>query len=431
MARERTNRQFWLIAGREIRDHLQSQRFYICTVALAILVGFSVFVMYQDYVLRMENFAVLRERARPRRGEVGLMAVVRPRALSVFAKGLEETIDRGYTVSNFLGIEAHERQTSVRSLFSLFPTPDLLHVIKVFLSLLAVVFSYNVISGDRENGTLKLLLSSSVSRVQILAGKVAGTLAVILVPFIAFFLVCLTVLYAGGRLDLRMDDFHKIGWMLAATASYAFIFAGLGALVSTLTRSSSASLVALLFLWGGLVLVYPNLGNLVAEELVDVPSASTQEAARMAAFAQNRFQAIHSPDRARDSGLKDFDAFYASFLETQRVRLEELIRRSREICEVSPAATLTFILTDLASTGAAEQIRLSRHLRAFQVANSDFLMDQLEGHQGHSPTAFSFEPQEARTILQQGVLFDLGILALMGLLLLSAACVAFIRLDPR
>ena len=56
---------------------------------MAILLGLSGFVMYRDYQLRLENFAVMRERAKPRPGEAGLMAVVEPRPLSVFAKGLE------------------------------------------------------------------------------------------------------------------------------------------------------------------------------------------------------------------------------------------------------------------------------------------------------------------------------------------------------
>ncbi len=426
-----SNRPVWLIARREIRDHLQSQRFYICTAALAILVGFSLFVMYRDYVLRMENYAVLQDRARPRPGEAGLMAVVRPRVLSVFAKGLEETLDRGYTVTNFLGIEAHERQMSVRSLFSLFPTPDLLHVIKVFLSLLAVVFSYNAINGDRENGTLKLLLTSSVSRAQILAGKIVGVLAVVLVPFFAFFLVGLTALYVTGGLALEGDDFGKIGLMLLATGLYAFICACLGMLLSSLYRSSITSLVTLLFLWGGVVLVYPNLGNLLAEQLVDVPSASTQEAARLSAFAQNRFLAIHDNGSGRGGSLEDFDASYESFLEAQRLRLEQLIRTSKRICEISPAGTLTFILTDLASTGAGEQVRLARQLRAFQLENRDFLLDQLNHRQDHTPTVFDFEPEDTATILQQGVLVDLGILALVGLLFLSVSGVVFLRLDPR
>ncbi|MEJ2079662.1 MAG: ABC transporter permease [Acidobacteriota bacterium] len=420
-----------LIARREIQDHLQSQRFYICTAALAVLVGFSIFVMFQDYVLRMENYAVLQERARPRPGEVGLMAVVRPRALSIFAKGLEETLDRGYTAISFLGIEAHQRQTSVRSLFSLFPTPDLLHVIKVFLSLLAVVFSYNVVSGDRENGTLKLLLSSSASRAQILVGKILGVLSVVLVPFLAFFLAGLTVLYTSGRVALGAQDLQKVGLMLLATALYVFIFTCLGTLLSSLCRSPITSLVTLLFLWGGVVLVYPNLGNLLAEQLVEVPSASTQEAVRLSAFARNRFLAIHAHGSDSGGSLADFDAFYKNFLESQRLKLEELIRTSKKICEVSPAGTLTFILTDLASTGVGEQMRLARQLQAFEVENSAFLTDQISGQTGHSPTVFNFEPEGTETILQQGVLLDLGILALVGLLLLSASGVAFLKLDPR
>ena len=95
----------WQIARREALDHLSSLRFYVIVATMAVLVGVSTFVMYRDYSLRMANHAVLRERARPRPGESGVMAVVEPRPLSVFAKGLDEVMGRGYTVTAYVGID--------------------------------------------------------------------------------------------------------------------------------------------------------------------------------------------------------------------------------------------------------------------------------------------------------------------------------------
>ena len=41
----------------------------------------------------------------------------------------------------------------------LFSTPDYLYVIKIILSLLAMFFTYDALVGEKENGTLKAMLS--------------------------------------------------------------------------------------------------------------------------------------------------------------------------------------------------------------------------------------------------------------------------------
>ena len=184
----------WQIARREALDHLSSLRFYVIVATMAVLVGVSTFVMYRDYSLRMANHAVLRERARPRPGESGVMAVVEPRPLSVFAKGLDEVMGRGYTVTAYVGIDVHDRQTQRESLFSLVPQPDLLYVVKTLVSLVALLFAFDAMSGEKERGTLKLTLSFAVSRGQLVAGKLAAGLAAVLAPLGVAWLAALLVL---------------------------------------------------------------------------------------------------------------------------------------------------------------------------------------------------------------------------------------------
>lgn len=93
-----------LVARKEILEHLLSLRFHVCAVMMAALLALSVFVMFQDFRVRMENYGVLQARATPRAGEYGVMAVVRPQPLSIVARGLDEVLDRGYDITAYSGI---------------------------------------------------------------------------------------------------------------------------------------------------------------------------------------------------------------------------------------------------------------------------------------------------------------------------------------
>lgn len=420
----------WLIARRELLDHLLSLKFHVSVVAMAILLGLSAFVMYRDYQLRMENFAVMRERAKPRPGESGLMAVVEPRPLSVFAKGLDEVMDRGYTISAYLGIEPHDRQTSAVSLFALFAAPDLLYIVKALLSLIALLFAYDTVSGEKESGTLKLVLGSPVSRGQFAAGKMLGGLMAVLLPFFAIWVGVLGVLATRPLLAFGADDFARLALMFLATLLYIAAFFCLGTLVSALARSSAASLIVLLFLWASLVFAVPNVGCLIAEQIAPLPSAETQELLRMQVFAKNRFLAIQSHGRDPEGSAESFNREYDRLVEDYRTKLDGMLRTSKSLTRLSPAASLTYIFTDLAGTGLAEQRRVTRALMDYKGRNLPALIRQYEP--GSSPPpAFEFQPARLGEILQQGVVTDFLILGFTCAALFVGAAWTFLAVDPR
>ena len=418
------------IARKEALDHLLSLKFYVCLVAMAALLGLSTFVMYRDYSLRMDNYAVLRERARPRPGESGVMAVVPPRPLSIAAKGFDELMGRGYTVTAYLGIEPHERQTAAATLFSLFAPPDLLYVVKIILPLIALLLAYDSVSGERERGTLKLILASAVARGELVAGKMLGGLAVIVVPFLAVLIGALLVLVTRPSVGLMPGDLGRLALMIVAALVYIALFFALGILVSAAARRSASALVVSLFAWAVIVFVLPNVGNLLAEQLAPVPSADTQETIRYQTFARNRFVAIQSRGRDPEGNVSAFNRDYDRAVEQYRAKLNTLVDTSKAMCRVSPAAALSYIFTDLAGTGLVDERRLGQALVDFKSRNLKALA--LE----NTPNApklsvFEFSARPLGTTLREGVLADLAALLATAALLFVGAAFMFLRADPR
>jgi ABC-type transport system involved in multi-copper enzyme maturation permease subunit len=145
------------IAKKEILENLTTYRFLILTGLLCILIVVSIIVSYGDYRLRLENYNILHSK------ENAANVIIPLTPISIFSRGLDANLGRLYEIS-LLGIQVHKSQQSVNLLFSLFTVPDMLFIIKVMLSLIALLFTFDTICGEKEQGTLRLLLASGGHR---------------------------------------------------------------------------------------------------------------------------------------------------------------------------------------------------------------------------------------------------------------------------
>ncbi len=130
--------------------------------------------------------------------------------------------------------------------------------------LIALILGYDAIVGERERGSLDLLLSLPITRVELLIGKYLGLAAALAVStFAGFGLVGVLLVAQGGGGAL----FHYGGFMLSAILM-GMAFLSLAVLVSVLAASKTAASGAAIALWFAFVLVYDLvlLGVLVLTE---------------------------------------------------------------------------------------------------------------------------------------------------------------------
>ncbi|MCK7541385.1 MAG: ABC transporter permease [Marinilabiliales bacterium] len=165
------------VARKEVLANLLSYRFYVVILLAAVLVGTSLFVMARDYKARLADYDLVK----PGPGEP--IAVNPPNPLSIFAKGLDEAMARSFEAGP-TGIAVRAGQKSGNSIFAFFPTPDLLYIVRVVLSLVALLFGFDQINREKEDGTLRLVLANPVPRGAVLLGKWLGNFASLAVPFL-------------------------------------------------------------------------------------------------------------------------------------------------------------------------------------------------------------------------------------------------------
>ncbi len=154
----------------------------------------------------------------------------------------------------------------------LFPPLDFLFIVTIIMSLLAILFSYDAVTGERQSGTLRLVISNSVSRTRILLGKFIGGAASLVIPFILSLLV--GAIYISINPSIQWDGSAWLEFFLLTVASITFItlFYLLGLMVSSFSRYSSTSILNCLFLWILLILVIPNICPYISAQLYRVPS---------------------------------------------------------------------------------------------------------------------------------------------------------------
>jgi ABC-2 type transport system permease protein len=125
------------------------------------------------------------------------------------------------------------------------------------LAFLALVSSYNSLVGERESGTLKLLLALPHDRRDLVVGKLLGRSAVVVLPvLVGFVLAVLLMIAAGAR--VQFDTFLP---QVGLTALLAVTFVSIGVGVSAATGSGRRATLTSL----GLYFVLSLLWSLIAQ----------------------------------------------------------------------------------------------------------------------------------------------------------------------
>ena len=261
----------WTIAKKEILQNLRSFKFMVITMLIMVTVLVSIFIMYQDYKLRMENYEILK----PSDSEP--IAIVPPTPLSIFIKGLDGTLGRSYKIEWGGQIKVGSKQQSTNKLFRLFTQPDMLYIVKVIISLCAILFAFDMITGEKEAHTLSQLMSNSTSRTSLIIGKWLGGYISFIIPFAAVFLLGALAISLSPVIRFDSDLLIRFGLFFISSLLYLTFFFSLGLLISCLTYTSASSIVFSLFLWALIVFVVPNLGNTLARQFVKIPSVQQLE----------------------------------------------------------------------------------------------------------------------------------------------------------
>jgi len=263
-------------------------RFVVVFIITLLLVVANTSVLIKDYDRRLASYnsAVKsnQEQLLGRRTySSGSFDVVRPpNLLSIFNAGLDKRLSNEIFVFNGLVPTLWDGQLhgSTNPLLNLFSSIDIVFIFEVVLSLMSLIFAYDALAGERERGTLRLVLTHPVSRGKILLAKYISAMICLLVPLLISLLLVVILLTTSTTLSLNLDDFLRIGGIVLSSIAYLSVFYLIGMLISVITHRTSTALMLAMFVWVFWVLVYPNV------ILVRITPAQPSEERLASAFNQ-------------------------------------------------------------------------------------------------------------------------------------------------
>ncbi len=409
---------FRTIVEKEIAANLLSYKFFIVILLASVLIFTSLFVMARDFKARTADYQLIK----PQPGEPSAVLPLNP--LSVFAKGLEDSITRSYEL-NFNGIETRTGRSSVNSVFDFFPAPDFVYIIKVVLSLVALLFGFDLISREKEAGTLKLTLANPVSRAALLAGKWVGNLLSLAVPFLLVTGIGIALLSLDPAFRLTASGLGRLALILVLSLTYMALFLSLGLFISTVTKRSSSSLVILLLIWAAMVFILPNLGTLLARQIVELPSVRALQEKRDQIWTREVL--LSYADRSTwDARLAAMNDEIDRLEEDYRQKFGRLVRLAKSFNRVSPAASFVYAVTEIAGTGIGEESRLKGEVIRYK--NRVLSSGTLEGKRA---PAFIYAYRSVGNVLAEGGMFDIAWLLVFNIIIFAAGYAAVIRYDVR
>jgi len=152
-----------------------------------------------------------------------------------------------------IGVQGYERTVM-----------SLLNLVQYLVPLLGLLLGHDLLVGEAEDQTLRLVLAGGVNRTRLLLGKFLGGCLSVTMPLLLGFAV------AGTAIGFTAKDAAVAPFLRLAGSSLVLglVFMGLGLALSTFSRTRVQALVLALVAWGVAVFVFDlvALGALVSSQ---------------------------------------------------------------------------------------------------------------------------------------------------------------------
>lgn len=266
---------------------------------------------------------------------------------------------------------------------------DLAFVIVYLIPLLVLALSFTLVAGEKNAGTLPLLLAQRLTVRRLAVAKVMPravglTLLVVLVSAVAFGVV--------GERTAEADAFGRLAVWTTAAVVYSLFWLAVAAAIDARGRGTTVNALAFVAVWLTLVVVMPSVASVATRTVRPVASRAVLDEtftrvqqgiwamppdsiiARLVRRRPTTRIALSPPESLERfmvyqmATLEMMDSVLAP-VETAFARAAEAHRRLASAAGwLSPALLVHRVLTDAAGTGEARYAEFRRQVTAHQVA---------------------------------------------------------------
>ena len=476
---------------KELKAILLSPKFIAVFAVCSILILLSIYLGIEEYRASMAHFETVHAQAdQQMRDETRWMAlsprVTRyPDPMQIFVSGIHNDIGRQAAISQAGVIKLSNSRYSENTIFAVFRSMDLMFIVQIVLSLFAILFTYDAINGERENGTLKLTFANPVPRNSYIIAKLIGSWLGLVIPLLIPVLLGIAMVMLNS-IPMTRAHWQQLALLLGLSVLYFSFFISIGVLISSLTRQSSGSFLYLLVIWVSFVLIIPRAGVMVAGQFIPVPTAAeissklTQKSRELsdqfiaklkimskeqdASYAAMQNEEMTTEER-QERSKELSDEYMKKMREESEIRSQELAKydaflnedwRNRQavreklgfsLSRFSPASAYQLAAMNLAGTDLNLKSNYEDQLRIYSgIFNKFRSKKEAEGGRNSyinllndskpepldlsEMPEFEFVNPDLNEILQS-VIIDIGIISIYILMIIAGTFIAFIRYDVR
>ncbi len=471
-----------LIIYKEILEKFLSLRFVLSLLLIICLFAVSGFVFVGKYRQQSQyyweetnkNLSVLSERSKQLYQLAFYEQTVwrQPKPLSLCSEGFEKYLPNHFKF-NVFKMDFPKVRSQQNILLSRFCDIDWVFIISLALSFVALVLTYDSICGEKEAGTLRLMLANTIPRYKVLLGKYFGAMFTLAIPLIVGLLVSLIIVILSEHVAIDAAAWLKISAIILLSLLYLSIFVFLAIFVSSRTAHSANCMVILLLLWVGLVIVLPSFGRVISDMFCKTPTRveldrklnevgkQMMDAAFSGKFGNNPGYHSSNPNDSHNNPTAT-DRFYNAVTNrTNQVRdgyYNEMMAPAiigRRFTRISPMVLYRCVCEIITGTGVGRLSSLRQEIKRYQENLKQFVLskDQEDTESLHllfdiegavrdwgtiskKPVDFDTVPkfQERDLALRESLqlaIWDIGLLVLFNLVFFAAAFVSFLRYDVR
>ena len=476
---------------KEIMVAIFDLRFVIAALLCIVLIPLGMYVSRKDYEHRLAAYQIKHQEYRQRHGKgvepyTEAQAFKPPAVMSIFSSGVDPSMPDKVTTARS-GLFRITKESVIDNPSSLlFGKVDFIFSVVFIVSLAALIFTFNSFSGEREKGTLRLVIANSVPRSRILLAKVVGNYIALSIPFIISILVALLILDASPDVSITSSRvWPSLLVIMGITFLFMLCMMSLGLCISAFTRNSMDSIVLAFFVWAVLALGVPKISPMIADILYPIESASIFDSNKRLIvedidnefFGERKkleercFEEYRVPDsdriwsRPRTEACKKAIAKYDRELpliaENYQRRLADILRRiegdyrrrkkvqssiTMNLSRISPFSSYTYIVSELSDTGVTEPDNFTQNAQRYQDQIKEAVYDKIVVNpRGHGPKfeyPNGFDPGDALipdmkytypTLVQalQAGRLDIILLGLFNVLFFSLVFMKLNRYDVR
>jgi ABC-type transport system involved in multi-copper enzyme maturation permease subunit len=392
----------------------------------------------------------------------------RPKPLSLCAEGFENTLPDRFSFDPFV---ADLPEVRSRSNFILphFSDIDWVFTISLIVSFVALLLTYDSLCGEKQAGTLRLMLAASIPRHKILLGKYLGAMITIGIPLLLGLVLSLIIVVSSRSIEFDTSQWLKILTIVLLSFLYLSIFILSGMLISSQSHKPTSSMVVLLLLWVGVVILIPSFGRIIAGTFHKIPARIDMENRVAQAIEQiEKDSEKFGPGAGSWNSYNDNPPaaakYYNAQVNARNTIMDEYVRQmvaqvntGRYFTCISPAAIYQRASETIARVGVSRIAHLYQQIKRYQENFKEYIRSKdAEDSESlhllfqfpsewvaknwhaisHERVDFDSMPKFQEHDLALGeslklAIWDIGLLMLMNLGLFAAAFVSFLRYDVR